>query len=79
MNSGSHRGFTVVTIITLVFAPVFEHHHWLDRLVSQTSETSVVACAAQKPCPAHQTIVNVVRPPLPADPAKDDKPPKQQH
>jgi len=39
MNSGSHRGFTIVTIITLLFAPIFVHHHWAYRLVSWTSDT----------------------------------------
>ena len=38
MNSGVHRGFTVVTIITLIFAPFFSHHEWMWRLVGQTKE-----------------------------------------
>ena len=33
MHSGGHRGFTVVTIVTLFFAPIFAHHHWMWRLV----------------------------------------------
>ena len=38
MNSGGHRGFTVVTIITLIFAPFFAHHQWVWRLVGKTKE-----------------------------------------
>ena len=68
MNSGSHRGFTVVTIITLIFAPIFLHHHWVYRLTSMTSETRTVPCVVHQPCPSRQTIVNVVYQPLPQDP-----------
>ena len=73
MSSGGHRGFTVVTIMTLIFAPVFSHKHWIYQLVSQTTETKTVACVVHQPCPAHQTVVNIVRPDLPPDPPKDEK------
>lgn len=65
MNSGSHRGFTVVTIITMIFAPIFLHHHWMYRLASVTSETHSVRCVVHEPCPASQTIVKIVVQPLP--------------
>jgi hypothetical protein len=65
MNSGSHRGFTVVTIITLIFGPIFLHHNWVYRLKSITSETQTVACAVEKPCPESKLIVNVIFEPLP--------------
>jgi hypothetical protein len=70
MNSGGHRFFTVVTIITLVFAPFFSHHHWVYRLVGMTSETHKVQCVVHHPCPAQQVIVNVIAPPLPQDPPR---------
>lgn len=65
MNSGGHRGFTVVTIITLIFSPVFAHHHWLYRLTSWKSESHVEQCVPRRPCPAYRLIVNVVKPELP--------------
>jgi hypothetical protein len=77
MNSGSHRGFTVVTIMTLVFAPVFSHHNWLYKLVSKTSETNRVACVAHESCPHKTEIMNVVTLEAPEDPppsgGDDDK------
>jgi hypothetical protein len=60
MNSGGHRGFTVVTIVTLIFAPIFSHNHWMLRLVGKTQETHVEQCVANDPCPAHKRIVNTV-------------------
>lgn len=68
MNSGGHRGFTVVTIITLIFSPVFAHHHWLYKLVSWKTESHLEKCAPRRPCPAFKLVVNVVKPPLPANP-----------
>jgi hypothetical protein len=65
MNSGSHRGFTVVTIITLIFGPIFLHHQWVYRLTSFTSETKSVQCVVNQPCPERRLIVNVVFQPLP--------------
>jgi hypothetical protein len=70
MNSGGHRGFTVVTIVTLIFSPVFVNHHWLYKLTGRTTETEQVACAPKDPCPARKTIVEVVMPPLPDDPPR---------
>jgi hypothetical protein len=65
MNSGGHRGFTVVTVITLVFAPFFSHHQWVWRFVGETKTTHVEQCAAAQPCPAQKTIVETVRQPVP--------------
>jgi hypothetical protein len=65
MNSGSYRGFTVVTIITLIFSPIFLHHQWFYRLTSTTTETKTVACVVNQPCPDRQLIVNVVFQPIP--------------
>ena len=73
MNSGGHRFFTVVTIITMIFGPVFLHHHWVYELTSITSDTHTVQCVVHEPCPKQKVIVNVVRPPLPADPPNDEK------
>ena len=39
MNSGGHRGVTVVTVVTLIFAPVLKHHGWVWKLVGKTKET----------------------------------------
>jgi hypothetical protein len=71
MSSGGHRGFTVVTIMTLIFAPFFSHNHWIYKLVSTNTATTTVMCVVHQACPARQVIVNIVKPDLPADPAKD--------
>jgi hypothetical protein len=71
LNNASHRGLTVVTIVTMIFAPLLVDHHWLYNLVSVHTQTTTVPCVAHRPCPAEQTVVNRVRPPLPPDPADD--------
>jgi hypothetical protein len=68
MNSGSHRGFTVVVIMTLIFAPIFKNHHWMYGAPTVKTETHVEQCAASAPCPALKTIVEIVKPELPQDP-----------
>jgi hypothetical protein len=59
------RGVTVVTIVTLVFAPVFRGHHWVWHLVGKKVETKQVVCQPKEPCPAEKTIVNKVYLPAP--------------
>jgi hypothetical protein len=68
MNSGGHRGFTVVTIITLIFAPIFVHHQWIWRLVGETRQTHVEKCAVGQPCPPFKVIVTTVKEPAPPAP-----------
>jgi hypothetical protein len=74
MNSGGHRGFTVVTIITLIFAPFFAHHAWVWRLIGEKHETHVEQCAANQPCPPRRVIVNIDKegqlPPNPPPPRR---------
>jgi len=70
MNSGSHRGFTVVTVVTMIFAPFFVNHHWAYSLVSVNTETHTEQCATVKHCPAFKTVVVKVKPPLPPKPPK---------
>jgi hypothetical protein len=78
MNSGGHRGFTVVTVITLIFAPFFAHHHWVWRFVGKTKETHVEKCVVHQPCPPHRVIVNVERQgTLPPDPPPPSRPPRR--
>ena len=73
MNSGGHRGFTAVTIVTLIFAPIFAHHHWMWRLVGKTKEKQIVQCVTNQPCPHHLRIVNIVTlPQPPGAPPKGD-------
>lgn len=75
MNSGGHRGFTVITVVTLIFAPVFSHNHWLLKLVGKTEETHVEQCVVHEPCPKQKHIVNTVTLPQPSPdaPAKGKK------
>jgi len=76
MNSGGHRGFTVVTIITLIFAPIFVHHQWIWRLVGETRQTHVEKCVAHQPCPPFKVVVTTVREPAPPAPTP---PPHRRH
>jgi hypothetical protein len=57
VHSGGHRGFTIVT---LFFAPIFAHNHWMWKLVGQTKDVQVVQCVANTPCPSQTRTVNVV-------------------
>jgi hypothetical protein len=68
LNSGGHRGFTVVTIVTLMFAPIFAHHHWTWKFVGKTRETQIVQCAPKEPCPKRRMILKVVRVQPPVQP-----------
>ena len=71
MNSGGHRGFTVVTIVTLIFAPIFSHHQWLWQLVGKTEQTQLVQCAPKQPCPKQKHIVTITTVAQPTPPAPD--------
>lgn len=71
MSSASTRGFTVVTIVVLVFAPVLKQHGWGYKLVSRHQTTTTVACAAGGSCPATRTETKTqyLSEPLAAKPA----------
>lgn len=60
MHSIHQKGVTVVTVMTLFFAPVYRGNHWVETLVGKTTETTVVKCQAGSPCPAEQHIVKKV-------------------
>lgn len=63
MQSAAARNFTVVTIMTLVFTPVWKGNHWVNVLTGKKTETTVVECQPNDPCPAHKNITrNVVVP-----------------
>jgi hypothetical protein len=68
MGSGGTRSVTVVIVVTMIFAPVFKHNHWIYRFVGKRQTSHVVRCtAASKPaaCPARKRIVRRVYRPLP--------------
>jgi hypothetical protein len=65
VHSGGFRGFTVVTVVTLVFAPFFNHHQWMWKLVGRSEQTEIKQCVVDQPCPRHERIVNVVTVPAP--------------
>jgi len=54
------RGVTVLTIITLVFAPVFGHHGVTEKQVAETVTTVTIPCVFFGPCPATETITRDV-------------------
>ena len=52
--------FTVVTLVTLVFTPLWKGNHWGDLLTGKTTETTVVKCQPNEPCPAQKHITKKV-------------------
>ncbi len=66
MNSGGHRVATVVVVVTMVFAPVFKHNHWVYTLLGMHKSTSTQRCltTAEK-CAANKNVVKTVFKPLP--------------
>lgn len=52
-------GATVLTIITLFFAPVFvghgHHRHRVEHRVKRTVAHKIVPCKVDKPCPKTKT------------------------
>jgi hypothetical protein len=52
MHSAAHRGVTVVTVVTLLYASVLKHHHWVRVLVGRKQTTVRVVCKPAQPCPA---------------------------
>ena len=59
MKSVTATGTTILTIITLFFAPVFvghgHHRHRVEKLVKETKVHKVVKCEAHKVCPKTKT------------------------
>ena len=60
MQSAATRGFTVVTVVTLIFTPVWKRNHWLDVLTGKTTEKTVVKCQPNEPCPGQKHITKKV-------------------
>ena len=65
MQSAATRGFTVVTVVTLIFTPVWKGHHWIDFLTGRNTETTIVKCQPNEPCPARKHITQRVIQPTP--------------
>jgi hypothetical protein len=52
MRSAGTPTATVLTVVTLVFAPVVKHHHTTQQLVDNNKTTVTVVCSnAVKKCP----------------------------
>jgi hypothetical protein len=65
MGSAAARGVTIVTIVTLIFTPVWKNGRWHLQPVGKQSDTSTVECGTHGSCPPWKTVVRkVVRPPL---------------
>ncbi len=60
MHSAAHRSVTIVTVMTLIFMPMFRGHHWVNVLIGKTKETTVVKCQPGDPCPARKLIVKKI-------------------
>jgi len=46
--------------VTLIFTPLWRGHHWVDLLTGKTTETTVVKCQPDDPCPAQKHITKKV-------------------
>ena len=62
MRSAGTPTATVLTVVTLVFAPVVRHHHTSQQLVDKEKTTVTVVCSnAVKKCPQkwrmHERVV----------------------
>jgi hypothetical protein len=60
MQSAATRGFTVVTVVTMIFAPMWKGNHWVEVLLGKKTETTVVKCEPHDPCPAHKRITQKI-------------------
>jgi hypothetical protein len=67
LHSAAHRGFTVVTILTLFFTPVLKGHHWKNVLTGSSTDVQIVECQPHGPCPheKHETVKIVLPPQQP--------------
>jgi len=65
MQSAATRGFTVVTVATLIFTPLWKGNHWVEILTGKTKETTVVKCEPNDPCPADKHVTKKVVLPTP--------------
>lgn len=57
MHSASLRSFTVVTLVTLVFAWFQQGTSWVSRMVGRTKVDTTQECVPDRPCPGHRTLV----------------------
>jgi hypothetical protein len=46
--------------MTLIFAPVWKGKHWVDVLTGKKTETTVVKCQRDDPCPAQKHITQKI-------------------
>ena len=61
MHSIAHRSVTIVTVLTLIFAPlVTRGGHVIQMLVGTNVEQHQVACQTGEPCPVHKLEVHKV-------------------
>jgi hypothetical protein len=60
MQSAATRGFTVVTIVTLIFTPIWKGHHWIEVLTGKKTETTLVKCQPHDPCPGRKRITQKI-------------------
>jgi hypothetical protein len=51
--------------VTLIFAPVWNGKHWIDHLTGRKTETTLVKCQPNDPCPAKKHITQKVVQPNP--------------
>jgi hypothetical protein len=65
MHSAAHRSVTVVTLMTLIFTPMFKGHHWVNVLTGKTTETRIEQCKPGEPCPARKHITQKIVQPQP--------------
>jgi hypothetical protein len=67
VRSTGTRGVTIVTLVVMIFAPIF-HNGKQDgvRKVGEFTTSFPVMCARSAPCPAQKTVVEKVTIPWPS-------------
>jgi hypothetical protein len=46
--------------VTLIFTPVWKGKHWVDVLTGKKTETTIVKCQPNDPCPRHKHITQKI-------------------
>ena len=72
MHSVATRGVTVVTIMTLIFTPVWKGNRWVSMLTGKNFETKIEACQPGDPCPTHKHITERIELPAPDQPPVEE-------
>ena len=78
--SGAHRGVTVITIVTIIFTPVWRHGDVHLKKTGKEKTETTVECRPHAPCPKRIRIVQaVIKPPVVVPAVHQPTQPKGKH